>query len=230
MVSAVPRFRSLHRWDVSPKRARSIQEDLAAAVRLEPYRDRPQHIAGADISYDRGDDRMYAAIVVLDGKTLEVVAKATAMERVPFPYVPGLLSFREGPAVSKAWSRLRTKPDVLLCDGQGYAHPRRFGLACHLGVLFDIPTVGCAKSWLIGTHREPGERRGNRAQLVDRGERIGTVLRTRDGVKPMYISPGHRMDFASAERLTLACARRFRMPEATRQAHMAVNELRREQR
>lgn len=223
----MPSARTLHRWDVSPAEARTIQSELAGRVRLEPYRDTPRLIAGADISYDRGDDRMYAAVVVLDARTLEMVAHATAIERVPFPYVPGYLSFREGPAVVKAWARLNVRPDVLLCDGQGFAHPRRFGLACHLGLWFDVPTVGCAKSRLLGTHREPGPRRGNRARLMDGGERVGTVLRTRDDTRPLFVSPGHRVDFDAAERLTLACARRYRMPEPTRRAHLAVNALRR---
>jgi deoxyribonuclease V len=141
--------------------------------------------------------------------------------------VPGLLSFREAPAVLAALRRLRTVPDALICDGQGLAHPRRFGLACHVGLIADLPAVGCGKSRLCGEHREPGRRRGSRARLVHDGEVVGTVLRTRVGVKPVYVSVGHRIDLPAAERLVLDCAVRFRLPEPTRLADALVGAAKR---
>jgi deoxyribonuclease V len=185
-------------------------------------------VAGADVSYDRGSPVLFAAVVVLDPTSLEVIESAGVEGRARFPYVPGYLSFREIPPLLEAFARLSAPPDLVVCDGQGRAHPRRFGLASHLGVLLDLPTIGCAKSRLVGEHREPGPRRGASTRLRHEGEVIGTVLRTQDGVKPVYVSVGHRVTLDAARRQILALAPRHRLPEPVRAAHAEVNRLRRE--
>jgi deoxyribonuclease V len=186
----------------------------------------PRLVAGADLSMSRGSDVGYAGVVVVDVETMRTVEEATAVVRLGFPYVPGLLSFRELPAVLAAWARLTTRPDAVVFDGVGYAHPRRFGIACHGGVLLDLPSVGCAKSILVGAHDAPGRARGSTAPLVHRGEVVGAALRTRDGVRPVYVSIGHRVDLAAAVALVLRLATGFREPETTRRAHALVNRMR----
>jgi len=187
----------------------------------------PRLVAGADVSFDRHCADLFAAVVVLDAASLKVVDHAEVRARAVFPYVPGFLSFREIPPLLEAFAQLATRPDVLLCDAHGRAHPRRFGLACHLGVLLDLPSVGCAKSRLVGTHREPGRRRGAHVQLRDAGEVIGEVLRTREGVKPVYVSVGHHVSLETCRRLVLTLAPRYRLPEPTRAAHALANRVRR---
>lgn len=215
-------------WDLSREEAREIQLRLRDRLRLEPPAGfAPRLIAGADVSMSRFSTVGYAAVVVLDAATLEPVAQASAVEELPMPYVPGYLSFRELPPLAAAWERLEVRPDVVVFDGQGTAHPRRFGVACHGGVLFDVPTIGCAKSILVGSHAPLGEERGATAPLVHRGETVGMAVRTRAGVKPLFVSPGHRMDLETAVALVLRLAPRFREPETTRHAHRLVNELRR---
>ncbi len=184
-------------------------------------------MAGADVSYDRGSPTLFAAVVVLDAATLEPIEAAGVRARALFPYVPGYLSFRELPPLLEAFARLRTRPDLLIADGHGFAHPRRFGIACHLGVELGLPTLGCAKSRLVGTHREPGARRGSRVQLRDGDEVIGRVVRTREGVKPVFVSVGHRISLETACRWVLRLAPRYRLPEPVRAAHDEVNRLRR---
>jgi deoxyribonuclease V len=184
-------------------------------------------VAGADISFDRRSPDLHAAVVVLDAESLEVVEVAATRAKARFPYVPGYLSFREIPPLLEVFARLETEPDLIVCDGQGRAHPRRFGLACHLGVLLDRPALGCAKSRLIGEYREPGSRRGAHTQLRDAGEVIGEVVRTRAGVKPVFVSVGHRISLATARRSVLRLAPRYRLPEPVRAAHQEVNRLRR---
>lgn len=179
-------------------------------------------VGGVDAAFSADGRECLAVAVLWDRETGDVLETSLARAPLRFPYVPGLLSFREAPAVLAALRRLHGEPDALICDGQGYAHPRRFGLACHVGVIVGIPTVGCAKSRLLGKHGDPAVRRGGRAALVDGGERIGTVLRTRDGVRPLYLSVGHEIDLRSAERLVLACAVRYRLPEPTRLADRLV--------
>jgi deoxyribonuclease V len=189
---------------------------------------RLRRVAGADVSYDRGSPVLFAAVVVLDPASFAVIESAGVESRARFPYVPGYLSFREIPPLLEAFAKLAARPDLVVCDGQGRAHPRRFGLASHLGVLLDLPTIGCAKSRLVGEHREPGPLRGASAALRHEGEVIGTVLRTQDGVKPVYVSVGHRVTLAAARRTILALAPRHRLPEPVRAAHAEVNRLRRE--
>jgi deoxyribonuclease V len=176
-------------------------------------------VAGTDCAVSRDGRACFAAVVSYDLRRGDVVEQQVARTPLRFPYVPGLLSFRETPALLAALRKLRQVPDVLLCDAHGLAHPRRFGLACHLGVIAGLSTVGCAKSRLVGRHTEPGVRRGCRRTLIDRGERVGSVIRTRDGVKPLYVSIGHGIDLALAERVVLACSVRYRLPEPQRLAH-----------
>ncbi len=198
---------------LTPREAAELQTRLRHRV-IRSGAVLPRNVAGVDVCERDGTAR--AAIVVT--RYLEPVEQVTAEEPVRFPYVPGLLSFREIPPILKAWRKLRIRPDVLLVDGQGYAHPRRFGLACHLGVLLDLPAVGCAKSRLIGEHAEPPPERGAWTPLVDEDEVIGAALRTRRATNVLYVSIGHRVTLGSAIRLVLACAPRFRLPEPQRMA------------
>jgi len=205
-----------------------IQEELAGQVRTEDdlVPDEVRIIAGADVSYDRARERLYAAICVFSYPELELLEVAQATGPATFPYIPGLLSFREGPIVLAAAESLHLAPQVLLCDGQGIAHPRRLGLASHLGVILDLPTIGCAKSVLIGEWEEPGLEKGSLRPLIYRGEIVGSVLRTRAAVKPMFISPGHRVSIRFSQQLVLSCCRRYRLPEPTRCAHHRVTKMR----
>ena len=211
-----------HRWNVSPREAAAIQQRLAARVIQEPLHRTPRLVAGIDAAFSPDGRFCIAGAVVWDRQAGEVVETRVARRRLDFPYVPGLLSFREAPAVIAALRKLRSEPQALVCDGHGVAHPRRFGLACHIGVLAGKPTLGCAKNRLVGRHREPGGRRGARAALIDRGELLGAVLRTRDGVRPVFVSVGHRADLDSAVKIVLACCVGFRLPEPTRLADRLV--------
>lgn len=199
-----------------------MQRRLAGRVRRTPLPRPPRLVAGLDCAFTRDGERCIAGAVVFDLETREVIEERTVLRPLRFPYVPGLLSFREAPALLAVLRAVRCEPDVLLVDGHGLAHPRRFGIACHVGVLVDRPTVGCAKSRLVGEHAEPGTRRGARRPLVHQGERIGTVLRTRDGTRPVYASIGQRIDLAGAEALILACGAGYRLPEPTRLADRLV--------
>lgn len=219
----------LHDWSMNFREAVALQRELAARVLLVDGLHRPlQRVAGVDVSYEKHGDLFFAAVVVLSFPDLEPCEEAFAVDRVTFPYIPGLLSFRELPVVLEAFRCLHTVPDVVLVDGQGIAHPRRLGIASHLGLWLDLPTVGCAKSRLCGEHSSPGAHRGDQVPLTLDGERIGTVLTTRDRVKPLYVSPGHKTDIPTATEIALACVRRYRMPEPTRLAHLLTNRLRRE--
>ena len=210
----------------SVARARLLQERLRKRLQLGGGPRRVRVVAGADLAYRRDGSRAWAAVVLFsvpDGRVIEVT---TAAGRPRFPYVPGYLSFREGPLLLEAFGRLRRRPDLVIFDGQGIAHPRGFGLASHLGVLLGLPSVGCAKSRLVGEHAEPGPRRGDWAPLVVDGRVVGAVLRTREGVKPVYVSQGHRIGLPQAIRSVLAVTR-FRVPEPIRLAEQVVNRLKR---
>lgn len=209
-------------WDLTPSQAIQAQKDLAGRVRIKPLPKGVRLIAGADVSILKSQNQLIAGVVLWDLRDGKVIEQTTVRVAAKFPYVPGLLSFREAPAVLEAFATLKRKPDVAMFDGQGIAHPRRFGLASHLGVLLDMPSVGCAKSRLIGTHEEPSTQRGSWSDLTDKGEIIGAVLRSRTNVKPLYISVGHRSDLPSAIDLVLRCAIRYRLPEPTRLAHQLV--------
>jgi deoxyribonuclease V len=219
-----------HPWDVSVSEAVEIQRRLRdLVISHPPVGFTARRVAGADISIERGSIRAFAGVVVIDAGTMETVEQASAVVEVRFPYVPGLLSFRELPAVSQVWERLRAKPDVLIFDGVGYAHPRRFGLACHGGVILGVPSIGCAKSILVGAHGPLGEARGSTAELVHRGEVVGMAVRLREKTQPVYVSIGHLIDLPTAVEVVLAMGAGYRQPETTRRAHRLVNELRREQ-
>ncbi len=220
--------RRLHRWDVRPAEATRIQQSLRRRLDVKDYRGAIDTVAGVDVAYDKGSSAIYAAAIAMNLNDHQIVETATAVSQITFPYIPGLLSFREVPAVLKAVRQLRHRPDCLFCDGQGIAHPRRFGLACHLGLLLDLPSVGCAKSLLVGEYREPAQRRGSSRMLYDKGEQIGVILRTRNGVEPIYVSPGYRMSLTRAREIVLRATGGYRVPEPTRQAHLLVNALRRE--
>lgn len=176
-------------------------------------------VAGVDVGFEDGGKVTRAAVAVLEYPSLQTIDQAVARTATRFPYVPGLLSFREIPALLEAFRQLRTAPDMILCDGQGYAHPRRFGLACHLGLILEIPAIGVAKTRLVGTHGRVPEKRGSWCPLTDKNETIGAVLRTRVGVRPVYISVGHRICLESAVHYVMACTTRYRLPETTRCAH-----------
>jgi deoxyribonuclease V len=216
----------LHRWDLTPREAVEVQQRMRNMVRLRPLARPVGAIAGADISYNKFSETVFAGLVVLSLPDLRIVETAGVRSVAKFPYVPGLLSFREAPSLLEAWERLKTKPDVLIFDGQGIAHPRRFGIACHVGVLLDWPTIGCAKSILVGRYGELGLEAGSRSPLVDKGEQVGVALRTKSKVAPVYVSPGHLMDLDSAVDLVLRSTTKYRLPEPTRQAHLLVNRLR----
>lgn len=208
-----------HPWNLSPQQAIALQRQMCGAVersdRLGPVR----HVAGVDVGFEANNTVTRAAVAVLAFPSLERVDQAIFRAPTCFPYVPGLLSFREVPAVIGALEQLSIVPDLLLCDGQGIAHPRRFGIASHLGVLCDIPSIGVAKTRLIGEHEEVPQERGAWVPLTDHGEIIGAVLRSRVGVKPLYISSGHRVSLATALDYVMACVTRYRLPETTRWAH-----------
>lgn len=215
-------------WELTPRKAIARQSELRSQVRSEPLDvGSLRTVAGCDLSSNRGRPEVWAGLVVLEAATFEVVDEAVVATTMTFPYVPGLLSFRELPPLLAAYERLTVAPDAILCDGHGYAHPRRLGLASHAGLLFDRPTVGCAKSRLIGEFDEPGTSRGSCSDLLDEGELIGQVVRTRDGVKPLFVSLGHRCRLQDAVELVLRCGRRHRLPEPTRLAHQLVNRARR---
>ena len=213
---------ALHSWELTPREAIALQRTLAFRVECSPLKAKPRWIAGLDAAFTADGRHCLAAVVLWDLQERQVVEEHTAGRRLRFPYIPGLLSFREAPALLAALRRLKHTPDVLMCDGQGVAHPRRFGIACHLGVICGLPAVGCAKSRLTGRHGEPGRERGSRAALTDGPEVIGEVVRTQTGVRPVFVSIGHRVDLATARQLVLDCATRYRLPEPTRLADQRV--------
>jgi deoxyribonuclease V len=229
-------MRHLHDWDLSYAEARRVQVELAGRVEVVPLEKEPEVIAGLDCAFSGDGKRTFAAAVVLrviglhggqPGRfELEQVETATAQQETRFPYIPGLLSFREAPVYLEAVARLTRQPDLFMIDGQGVAHPRRLGLASHLGLFFDKPTIGCAKSRLIGKYEEPNAEKGAWTPLRDGEETIGAVVRTRSRVKPVFVSVGHKCTLEDAIRITLACAIRYRIPEPTRLAHQAVSRLR----
>ena len=211
-----------HKWLVNTTRAKEIQMELAGEVSRVGNVTAPRLIAGVDISVNRWNETGTGAVVVLNYPDLEIVEMKVAADRITFPYVPGLLSFREAPLILSAFQEIKNMPDLVMVDGQGIAHPRRIGLASHLGLWLDIPTIGCAKSRLCGEYKEPAGERGSRTELMDNGEVIGAALRTRAGVNPVYVSIGHMIDLESAIKWVMACCRGYRLPEPTRFAHQAA--------
>lgn len=220
-------FPPLHSWQMDSRQAVALQKSLAAKVRLvKDLPDKMKLVAGVDVSYEKHGDLFYGGVVVLSFPEMETVEEVGAVDRVHFPYVPGLLSFRELPVLLEAFRSLQSAPDAVLVDGQGIAHPRRFGLASHLGLWLDLPAIGCAKTRLCGEYEEPGPSRGEAADLCDGGELIGQVVRTRDRVRPLFVSPGHLVEVRAATALVLACGGGYRLPEPTRRAHLFTNRLR----
>jgi deoxyribonuclease V len=211
-----------HDWQVTTVRAREIQVELAPQVSREGIVTDPRFIAGVDISVTRLAKTGTGAVVVLSYPDFELVEVAVVTDRLDFPYVPGLLTFREAPLILAACEKLNVKPDLVIVDGQGIAHPRRIGLASHLGLCLDVPTIGCAKSRLLGSYDEPDDTADSFSALLDNGEVIGAALRTRSGVKPVFVSIGHKINLTAAIDLVLACCRGYRLPEPTRLAHQAA--------
>lgn len=211
-----------HSWNLNESEARHLQQELATKVIKEDQHNEIHFIAGVDVAYEKQGDKLVAAVVILDAETLAVRDTVIAEDHVQFPYIPGLFSFRELPPLIKAFAKIKTSPDLIVCDGQGYAHPRRFGLACHIGVIFDKPAIGCGKTRLFGEYKEPDLERGSASPLYDNGEVIGKALRTQDGIKPIYVSIGHRISLASACDWILKLSPQYRLPETTRQADQAV--------
>lgn len=207
----------LHSWGISPQEAVALQKKLASRIVRENQLGPVTTVAGIDVGLR--DDVAQAAIVVLNFPKLDIAYQATATRRITFPYISGLLSFREGPVILDALHKLSILPDLLIFDGQGIAHPRRLGIASHIGLLADFPAIGCAKSRLCGQYQEPSFEQGSHAPLVEQEETIGAVVRTRRGVRPVFVSVGHRIDLKTSIKYVLACCRGYRLPETTRLAH-----------
>ena len=231
-------MRELHDWDLSYAEARQMQTELSGRVQVVPLRKEPRRIAGLDCAFSKDGKRIFAVVVLLEvvgsargpsceaeSFELEHVETVSAEQETKFPYIPGLLSFREAPVCLEAVGRLRQEPDLFMIDGQGIAHPRRLGLASHLGLFLDKPTIGCAKSRLIGRFEEPASEKGAWSPLTDKDELVGAVVRTRSRVKPIFVSVGHKCRLEDAVRIALACTTKYRIPEPTRLAHQAVSRL-----
>jgi deoxyribonuclease V len=216
----------LHDWPATAAEAVELQRRLAGRIDTSTPLESFERVAGCDIAYHTDDDRLFAAVVVVRTADQSVVEEQTVTGRANFPYVPGLLSFREIPPLLAAFAELSVPPDVVMLDGQGVAHPRRFGLACHLGLWLGRPCLGCAKSWLVGDYSEPGPAAGDTSPLTIDAEQVGVVLRSAAGAKPVFVSPGHRIDVASATAVVGATLSGYRHPTPTRLAHLAANRLR----
>jgi deoxyribonuclease V len=219
------KIQTIHNWDLTYSQAISLQKELAGRVKHKKILPMPKTIAGLDCAFSKDGRNIIAAIVVLRFGNFELIETQKAVQEVNFPYIPGLLSFREAPACIAAAKKLKITPDIFMIDGQGIAHPRRLGIASHLGLFFDKPTIGCAKSRLIGEFREPALKKGSFSPLLDKDEIIGSVVRTRTNVKPVFVSVGNKCTLEEAIEITLACATKYRIPEPTRLAHQLVSRL-----
>jgi len=216
----------LHPWNVTYKEAIKIQKNLKDKVILQKIDKKIKYVAGLDVSYARGSNIMWAGVVVLDFPSLNKAEERWSQKKVSFPYIPGLLSFREVPALIDALRKMEIEPDLIFCDGQGIAHPRGLGLASHLGILLKKPTIGCAKSLLVGTYNQVGEHKGNYTYLIYQNKVIGAAVRTRSKVKPIFISPGYGIVLNDCVKFVLKSCSMYRIPEPTRQAHLLVNSVR----
>jgi deoxyribonuclease V len=234
-------IKKLHNWNLSYSQAIALQKTLSEKVQQIELKKQPKTIAGIDCALSKDNQKIIAAVVVLrmqtaqkdlwgpaESSSFEIIETADTVKKINFPYIPGLLSFRESPACIAAVEKLKNEPDAFLIDGQGIAHPRRFGLACHLGLLFDKPTIGCAKSRLIGTFEEPPLEKGSYSPLKDGNEIIGAVVRTRTNVEPVFVSVGNKCTLEDTIKITLACTTKYRIPEPTRLAHQLVSRLKAE--
>jgi deoxyribonuclease V len=217
-----------HRWDVTPDEAVALQEQIRPHLILRGGPRWPRTIAGADVAYDEARGRCFAAVVVMSVPAMQVVEQVTAECPISFPYLPGLLAFREGPPLLEAFAKLRRRPDLIMFDGQGIAHPRRCGLASHLGYLLDVPSIGCAKSLFVGRHATLEERAGSAAGIIHRDEWVGAAIRTRAGVRPVYVSQGYRVASYAAIALTLRTVTRYRVPQPLRLAGILAQRCKRE--
>jgi deoxyribonuclease V len=212
-------IKTLHEWNLAPRQAIELQKQFAyEVVEEDEFTEPVKTVAGVDLGYEAATDTSRAVAVVLKFPELELVETAEARLPAQFPYIPGLLSFREIPVAVKALEKLKQTPDLILCDGQGIAHPRRFGIACHLGLMVEVPTIGVAKSLLVGKYGELGETRGSTAELLYKNSIVGTALRTKDRVQPVYVSVGHRISLQTAVKYVLQCTTKYRLPETTRLA------------
>jgi deoxyribonuclease V len=216
----------LHPWDLQYSEAIKVQQDLKDQIVLRSWNADPELVSGADVSYSKNSDIFYSAVVVFEFPSMRIVESAHASGRMDFPYIPGLLSFREAPVLIKAFEKIRKVPDVVVFDGQGIAHPRGVGLASHMGLVLDLPTIGCAKKNLVGSHDDVGNEVGDHKPIIFKGDVVGAALRTKKNVKPVFISPGHKMDIPSAIEIVLKTCRGYKLPEPTRQAHLLVNKVR----
>ncbi|WP_179033115.1 deoxyribonuclease V [Paenibacillus kribbensis] len=214
-----------HKWNLSEMEAIKLQKELSLKVTKEDQFAEINYVAGIDVAYSKQSDLLIAAIVILEANSLNIVESVVVEDSVQFPYIPGLFSFRELPPIVKAFEQIKTSPQLIVCDGQGIAHPRRFGLASHLGVIFDTPTIGCGKTKLWGDYKEPSQERGACSLLVDDEETIGGVLRTQESVKPLFVSVGHRISLETACNWILKLAPHYRLPETTRQADQLVRKV-----
>ena len=222
------KYLKLHSWNVNYKEAVEIQKRLKKQIILKnSFKNlNGKLIAGADVSYDKEIDRFYAGVVVFELQTMQKIEEVTASGKVSFPYIPGLLSFRESPILLRAFSKVKKTPDIIILDAQGIAHPRGIGLASHIGLLLNKPSIGCAKTRLIGEYDNVGKEAGYYSQLTIKGKAVGVVLRTRKNVKPVFVSPGHKIDLATSIDLVLKSCRGYKLPEPTRQAHNLVTKVR----
>ncbi len=219
----------MHTWDLTYTEAIELQRQLADKVAIRELKTTPQRVAGIDLAYHKKTDTGYCSIIVLTYPGLEVIEIARSSGKVDFPYIPGLLSFREGPLILATYKKLNSEPDLLIFDGQGVAHPRRLGIASHMGLSLGLPSIGCAKSRLCGTYKEPAESKGSTSILTgSSGQQIGTVLRTRDRVKPVFVSPGHLTGFKDSVYIMLGCTKKYRIPEPTRLADIDVDKYKAE--
>lgn len=222
-------IQQIHSWEMDYPEATALQERLRERLTLycgDTEISEISIVAGADVSYDKGGDVFFAGVVVMDINSFEVLERSSYQDTVTFPYIPGLLSFREGPVLLKAFEGLETKPQAVIIDGQGIAHQRGFGLASHMGLILKLPTVGCAKTRLVGKYEEVGDERGSMTPLEYRGELVGYVVRTRSKIKPVFVSPGDKIDHTGAAYLVLSSTKGYRLPEPVREAHRFVNRLR----
>lgn len=221
------KFIRMHQWTNDLKEAAKIQENLVHFVNIKTERKQFETIAGADVAYSKKDNAIFASIVTMKFPELVPLEKVKAQSYVSFPYIPGFLYFREGPVLAKALERLQTVPDVIMFDANGIAHPKGIGMASHFGVMLDIPVIGCAKKKLIGNFHEVPDEYGAHMPLEHEDEQIGSVVRTRVGVKPLFVSPGHKIDIETAREVVMAAVRGYRLPEPLRVAHIIVNKMRR---
>ncbi len=219
------KYRKLHPWKVTPQQALKIQADLAKMVVLKKDFDQIKRIAGVDASYHLATKRIYSGIIIYSFPDLSLLEQRYASRRIEFPYVPGLLTFREGPAILAAFEKLKKAPDLIIFDGQGIAHPRGMGLATHMGILLNLPSIGCAKSRLIGEYTQPANRVGAYSCLKDEARTVGAVIRTRKHVRPVFVSPGFKIDLPTSIEIVLQCTRGYRLPEPTRQAHIFIEKV-----